>query len=608
MLPIKANRYIYVSYVLFMVLAAACAFGGLSSHLLSTDDFEYLADTKAVSANPSTLLSPDRAMSGRPVVELTFLLTHAVWGADPAAYHLLLIVAHLLASFGLVLFFRELGADLEISLIGSFLFLVGISHVQAVQWISCLAYPLALALSSASVISFARHAKTYKRRWLAISLGAAALAVLTHPASCMVGVFCVYLAWKSPAWRQALRSSWWIVAVATAGAGGIWFLYPAAPQTHDLTNISDLVEPLALFAGYLGQLLSHAHWLPQHVFGHTAWPPGGAADRMVGILVAAALIACVWRGPRPVARLAVWTAVMALPFAVQNEQEQGSRYLYFASAGSSLIIAWSLRAAIAAMRGWLGMNARRLLYAGALTSIASISTISVRRAEALEFYHSGRSYIARGLSEIGIVQLQRGLARDSSLLPDDVFWRLSLVAFQHGTSPRLDLQRAIDDGRGSPEVLALLGADSFLSGDGDVRSRGVGLVRRAIQADDEVRATAATAYHNIGAFYLNHSKNSEQAVLLFNRALALEPTYLKARFHLGNAFFLGGRTDAAIAAYREIIREHPYCSEAYQNLAAAHWQSGQTGDAIKTLETGVAHNPQARALRRLLARFTRGNA
>lgn len=259
--------------------------------------------------------------------------------------------------------------------------------------------------------------------------------------------------------------------------------------------------------------------------------------------------------------------------------------------------------------GWLSINARRWLYAGSLALIGAISVISARRAEALEFYYSGRSHIARGAPEIGIAQLQRGLARDSNILPDDVYWRLSLVAFQHGQSPRDDLQRAVDSGRGSPEVLALLGADSFLSGDGEIRSRGVGLVRQAIQADNggDARATAATAYHNIGTFYLNQSKDSEQAVLLFNRALALRPSYLKARFHLGNAFFLGGRTDEAIDAYRQIISDFPHCSEAYQNLATAHWASGQIADAIRTLQAGVAHNPDARPLRDLLSRFTRGN-
>jgi len=521
-------------------------------------------------------------------------------GADPATHHLLLVIAHLFASFGLVVLFRELGADLEVSLIASFLFLVGVSHVQAVQWIACVAYPIALALTSVCGGCFARYAKTRQRRWLAYCLVAIALSVLTHPASCMAAVFCVYLAWRNPAWRR-------VVAVAVTVAGGIWYLYPAAPQTRDLSDTFDPIGFLHVFAGYLGKLLSHAHWLPQDLFGNAAWQPGGPADRLVGLSVAAALAAFAWRGPRPLAGFAVWTAIMLLPFTVQ--QEQGSRYLYFASVGSSLVIAWSLRAAVTMTSGWLSINARRWLYAGSLALIGAISVISARRAEVLEFYYSGRSHIARGAPEIGIAQLQRGLARDSNILPDDVYWRLSLVAFQHGQSPRDDLQRAVDSGRGSPEVLALLGADSFLSGDGEIRSRGVGLVRQAIQADNggDARATAATAYHNIGTFYLNQSKDSEQAVLLFNRALALRPSYLKARFHLGNAFFLGGRTDEAIDAYRQIISDFPHCSEAYQNLATAHWASGQTADAIRTLQAGVAHNPDARPLRDLLSRFTRGN-
>ena len=83
MLPLKTSRLVFATYVLVMALAAVCAFGNLSDHLFSTDDFENFADAEAVSANPSTLLSPDRAMAGRPVAEIAFLFTHAIWGGGP---------------------------------------------------------------------------------------------------------------------------------------------------------------------------------------------------------------------------------------------------------------------------------------------------------------------------------------------------------------------------------------------------------------------------------------------------------------------------------------------------------------------------------------------
>ena len=67
MLPLKTSRLVFATYVLVMALAAVCAFGNLSDHLFSTDDFEYFADAEAVSAGYDGAENALKELNERPV-------------------------------------------------------------------------------------------------------------------------------------------------------------------------------------------------------------------------------------------------------------------------------------------------------------------------------------------------------------------------------------------------------------------------------------------------------------------------------------------------------------------------------------------------------------
>ena len=136
MFALRDTLTTWTIYALLLGLLAAVAYGGLAAQALDTDDFEYLRDAAAGAQDLSLLFSDARELPGRPVAEIVFLLGHSLWGAEPAAFHLLVVALHLLTSLLLAQTFRRLGADLELSLAGGLLFLINVAHFRAVQWLS----------------------------------------------------------------------------------------------------------------------------------------------------------------------------------------------------------------------------------------------------------------------------------------------------------------------------------------------------------------------------------------------------------------------------------------------------------------------------------------
>ena len=196
MFPLREDRRTCFFYALLLTFLALVAFGGLSQQLFDTDDFELLADASAASQDLSLLFSADRELPGRPVTELLFVGAYALWGEDPAGYHMLLVGLHLVASLLLALTCRRLGADLELSLLTGLLFLVDVAHFRAVQWVSCLAYPLALILGLATLLCFAGYLRSDQHRYLLAAALLQALAVGAHAATLCVAPFCAYLGWS----------------------------------------------------------------------------------------------------------------------------------------------------------------------------------------------------------------------------------------------------------------------------------------------------------------------------------------------------------------------------------------------------------------------------
>jgi non-specific serine/threonine protein kinase len=85
-----------------------------------------------------------------------------------------------------------------------------------------------------------------------------------------------------------------------------------------------------------------------------------------------------------------------------------------------------------------------------------------------------------------------------------------------------------------------------------------------------------------------------KAMSLAERALALDPRLPEAHMALAAALLNLGRTDEAIAAFREALRLEPDNGQAHQGLARAYWVGlGDFASAIPVFERAIQLNPEA---------------
>ncbi len=109
------------------------------------------------------------------------------------------------------------------------------------------------------------------------------------------------------------------------------------------------------------------------------------------------------------------------------------------------------------------------------------------------------------------------------------------------------------------------------------------------------------ALHLLGTL-MGQSGHPESAVELLERAVALRPA-AGYQLNLGLTLQTLGRRAAAIAAFREMVRQRPQMAEAHASLGSALLQDTQTAEAIACLREAVRLNPALAA-----AQLDLGNA
>lgn len=585
MFLLRENRSTWLLYALLLAILTFASFGSLLEHPFSTDDFEHLDDAAALRQDLSRLLSDEQALPGRPVVSIVFLLTHMAAGPSPAFYHLLLIGLHLAASLLLAFSFRRLGAHLELSMLGGLLFAINVAHFRAVQWVSCLAYPLVLLFGLAAILLFKQYLDGGRRRWLLAACALLALATLTHASALSAALFCVYLAWRH---QQSLRnialSAGPLCAVTALGIGLMYVLYPHAPQSKDLLIAPGPLLLLGNLGESLGRCFTTAHWL----VSYETMPWEGA----IGLLVAVSFAVLVARRIFPAADWAVWSVLALLPF-IAKEQHDASRYLYLATAGTSFLLAWLIHTSMRHLERIWAPNIGRLSGGLLVVGLTITSFVYLQRAEAISLYYASRTYVAQGDQQTSLELLKRAIARDSQRIPPDAYLRLAVTGFLFGEPSQEILQQGLSVHPDYAALHIMQGAATFLQPDTQQRAWGDRQVHTALARSpnrNHLQNQAALAFHHIGLYH-NGSGQAALAVPAFEKALSLQPDYALAMAGLGKAYDMQEQRQKALSAYQNAVLLDPGLARAQQDLALLLIQQSDYRAAATALERAVVSDP-----------------
>lgn len=94
----------------------------------------------------------------------------------------------------------------------------------------------------------------------------------------------------------------------------------------------------------------------------------------------------------------------------------------------------------------------------------------------------------------------------------------------------------------------------------------------------------AEAYNNLGKAYLLYQNRIDDAIPLFNKAIALRPGYIDATLNMAAAHIRGRRFRDAVPLLETILAKEPARDDARYNLGVAHYCLKDVGAGQRELD------------------------
>jgi tetratricopeptide (TPR) repeat protein len=582
------------------VVAAALHVNTLSNGFVYDDRFQvvgnrWLGDLGSI---PRAFATHAWAFDGgasnyyRPLMHVSYVLTHAMAGLSPWAFHLVNVVLHVAVSVLAFLVARRAlsaaGSDARGSVAGAvaagLLFAAHPIHTEVVAWVACVPDLLVALLALAMILLHARGTR------LARSAALACFFTGLFAKETMAAVPLLLAAWDLAFERPRPRLVAWVRRYAPYPAAlAVYFAIRFAAiseltpiRRHEsLGSYGYVINVLPLFAQHLRALLLPVPLSAFHVLHpiDSLLTPRGAAGAVATAAFIAAAVAAFRRAPAAFFALATIVAPLlpVLYIPALGENTFAERYLYLPSFGFVLLggiaIAW--------------ISARR----SAALPIALVAVVAIAAA-----YGAG-TVIRNGTWHDDFTLWSDTVSKS----PDSAYARNELGL---GFEERNDLPRAIVEYeaaiRLSPDMARAwnnLGVALHRAGRRDLAAQ---KLRRAI----EINPRYANAYVNLGNLAAE-SGRLDEAVAHYGEAVRLEPRSVVNRISLGNALDASGDHARALVEYRAALEADPRSADAHLHFGTALAEAGRLQEALPHLETAARLAPEDEVVLQNLARAYR---
>jgi len=587
--PHRAEAVFFASSAAVRLLGAALALAVFAVYANSFAVPFVFDDVASVRDNPSlrslaTAFTPPEGLSvsGRPVANASFALTHFLGGGAVWAHHLGNITVHALAALALFGVVRRTllhaGRPREATTTAFCAALLWALHplqTASVTYLMPRTESLAALWLLLTLYAFTRVAQG--RAWGVVAVAACALGmatketmaaapllVLLYDRTFVAGSFGA--AWRAR-WKfhAALAATWLVLAtlvLATENRGAsAGFASGVTWSDYALTQL----RAVALY-------LKLAFWPAPLVFDYgtsvvksvgAVWPQAVFVAALIGTTLVA-----LWKKPAAGFLGAAFFALLApsssvIPVATQTMAEH-RMYLPLAV----VVIGLVLGLHTLARRAMLGVS---VLLAGVLTFLAVQrntdyrSVLALWRDSAAKYPANARAHFNVGLALAearawpeSIAEFNEALRLESAHAA--ARWKLGAVLLETGRTGEAEVQLAesvrLDPRRA--EAQDLLGQSLAMSGS---VAQALPHFETAARLQPETVAFA----NNTGTALLRLDRY-EEAKAQFERARQLKPDAPEVHFNLGNTFVLLRRYAEAEASYREALRLAPDYAAAQANL------------------------------------------
>ncbi|HVZ63872.1 MAG TPA: tetratricopeptide repeat protein [Lacunisphaera sp.] len=525
------------------------------------DDFAAVTDNPTIRRldDLGAVLSPPddgRAVTGRPFVNLTFALNHAISGEATWSYHLFNVGVHLLAALLLWRLLRRVLPDATLAWAMALLWTLHPLQTEAVSCIVQRTESLAGLLMLVTLFAFVRavEAPRHAGRWLALAWAASFAGMATKEVVAVVPllVFLYDRTFLAGSYREAwLRRGRWYGMLALNWVLLGWLLWRSGGTRGTAAGFASGVSTwgyLKLQAAAIVHYLRLVFWPHPLVLDYGSAAPVALAEVWwQGTIVLAILGLTIWAMVRrPAAGFAgAWGFIILAPsssFIPLAAQPIAEHRMYLPLAGILALLgaaAWSRLG-----RRTLGP----LLGLGLVAGLATAQRNAVYRTElglwADTVEHAPDN--PRALGNLGALLLEAGRNEEAAVV----------------------LARALTFTPEIPELLSNLGeAETRLGRLTEAVAHGERAGRLAPDQPRFRENLARSLYLEGNAAMAR--RDLPAAMEALRRAAELDPDDPAIHTNFANMLLLAGRIDEAIAGYREVLRRHPDDARAQANLQRA---------------------------------------
>lgn len=629
-----------------LVLAAFAAYHNSLGGPMVFDDVPAILENPSIRRlwPPGPVLAPALdggvTVSGRPLVNLSLALNHALGGEAVRGYHLFNLIIHALA--GLTLFgvvrrtwarFRPAEA-LPAAFCVALLWLVHPLQTAAVTYIVQRAESLVALCYLLTLYAFIRatEAETVGRdrrippageprrdqrsrpaviAWKTASFAAclagmackevmvtAPLMVLLYDRTFVAGGF--RAAWTR-GWRYylALAGTWlllaWLVAGTTGRGGTAGFGTTVGPWSYLLTQCHAMVHYLRL-----------AVWPDPLVFDYGTATVGRLGDVWPQALLLAGLAAgtVVALVRRPVWGLAgAWFFLILAPsssLVPVASQTMAEHRMYLPLAALVVLV-------VAGLQARLGR--RSVLVCGLLAAVLAgltlrrntdyhsevrlwTDTVAKLPANGRAHNNLGKAVFAAGRAEEALAHYAEAIRLQPAVPEPHYNLGLALARLNRPAEAVARYEEALRLQPAYPEAHNNLGNVLLAAGRLDEAGRHY---EEAVR----LRPGMAEAHGNLAIVRLEQGRGAE-AIRHGEEAVRLDPAHAEARYNLGNALAQAGRLPEALAHYEEALRLKPDYADVANNLGNVLVGLGRRPEAVTAYERAVRLDPQLADPRRNL--------
>jgi tetratricopeptide (TPR) repeat protein len=585
------TRQLRIAFFLLLCLLGTIAFGGLMEHPMNVvgDEPAAIQDARLILENPLNWMSPERVMVVRPPVDLFFMIGEVFWGGRDAGYQNFQTVLHIVAAWLVFCVLRKQKMDLTLCMIAAVFFLLNVAPFRAVQWVICINYILACIFALICVWFLLRYFETTQRRLWVGAMSMVCCAVFSHPASVAVILFCIYIMWQN---NESLRR---ILILVGVGGGCIALAFLASPnhvQTQGVINGLNFERLVTNPFWYLGRLATSSYWFSPLAIQNEPHE----LEIMLGILFCMGVSwLFVRRRQWMFTHWAIWTVIMVLPFVNNASDRQivgPSRQLYLASVGSSIALAWMICYFCQKING---KRLQQMVLLGLSCLIGGMSFFSIKKAEAIDYWFVGRSYIASRQIDTGLALFEKAYEHGRDILPPNFYTQFAILAFGNGLPILHRIQYALEIYPKDDHIKVLLGVAHFLSDTPNEHQKGKAIIVSAVQAgkNKEGLAQDLTAALQNAATHLHQNQHYDRAIELYQFVLDVRPDYVIAWANIGRAFFAKDLYQKGIDALLRATELQPDFWEAWQVLGDMLWMMADYENAIAALQNAHVLNGES---------------